>query len=193
MRKNINFLLTCFSLTVAFFASAQTAQACSCAVNDTVDKDFIQVPNIAIFKVQAIEKYAEGEKGYGYGGIKQTKLSVEKVFKGTFKVGQELTFAQGGGADCIWTFDEKSIGQEYLFYLGDKPIDNKSAERMISSTSFGRFSPSQNVWAAFGCSRSGSVPYRIGDVKYLENVSMNDSIGIELKFPFPKCKKAKIE
>jgi len=171
MRKNINFLLAFFSVTVAFLVLAQTAQACSCAMNDTVDKDFIRVPNIAIFKVQAVEKYTEGEKGYGYGGIKQSKLSVEKVFKGNLKVGQELTFAQGGGADCIWTFDEKSIGQEYLFYLGDKPIDNKSAERMISSTSFGRFSPSQNVWAAFTCSRSGSVRYRIGDVKYLENVS----------------------
>ena len=162
-------ILIIFSIFV-FVASAQFAQACSCAINDTVDKTFVQVPNIAVFKVQAVEKYAEGEKGYGYGGIKQSRLTVEKVFKGNLKVGQELIFSQGGGADCIWTFDDESIGEEFLFYLGAKPIDNKSSEKIIAST--GQFPRSvSNVWAAFTCSRSGSVKYRNADLKYLENIS----------------------
>lgn len=169
MRKLTNTII--FAAFIAFFVSVQAARACSCVVNDTVDKDFVKVPNIAVFKVQSVEKYSESEKGYGYEGIKQSKLSVEKVFKGNLKVGQVLTFAQGGGGDCIWTFSEESIGQEYLFYLGSKPLDNKSSGRMISSTIFENSSPPQSVWAAFTCSRSGPVKYRTGDVKYLENVS----------------------
>jgi hypothetical protein len=172
MKKLTNaVLLTIFAAVIAVLLSAQTARACSCVVNETVDKNFAEVPNIAVFKVQSVEKYAEGEKGYGYGGVKQSKLTVEKVFKGNLKIGQVLTFAQGSGGDCIWTFSEESAGQEYLFYLGDKPLDRKSSERMISSTTFGNSSPAQNVWAAFTCSRSGSVRYRAGDMKYLENVS----------------------
>jgi hypothetical protein len=171
MKKGAKLSFLTFTVIFLWFVSVQTAQACSCAVNDTVDKDFVQTPNIAIFKVQSVEKLADGEKGYGYGGIKRSKLTVEKVFKGNLKVGQELIFAQGGGADCIWTFTEKSVGEEYLFYLGDKPIDNKSSEKMMSATTFGTMSSAQNVWVAFTCSRSGSVEYRTGDIKYLENVS----------------------
>ncbi|MDQ3799135.1 MAG: carboxypeptidase-like regulatory domain-containing protein [Acidobacteriota bacterium] len=171
MKKIANFiLLTIFAAVIAFLA-AQTALACSCMVSDTVDKDFVQEPNIAVFKVQSVEKYAEGEKGYGYGAIKQSKLTVEKVYKGNLKVGQVLTFAQGGGGDCIWTFDEESVGQEYLFYLGNKPLDAKSSGRVISSTTFGNLSPAQNVWAASICSRSGPVKYRTGDIKYFENIA----------------------
>lgn len=168
MKKLTNaVLLTIFAVLV----SAQTARACSCMVTDTVDKDFVKEPNIAVFKLQSVEKYAEGEKGYNVGGIKQSKLTVERVFKGNLKAGQVLTFAQGTGGDCIWAFDEESVGQEYLFYLGDKPLDRKSSERMISSTTFGNSSLAANVWAAYTCSRSGPVRYRAGDIKYLENVS----------------------
>lgn len=167
--KNIFFLtlLSVFLLAL----SAQNVSACSCAVSGTVDKVFADVPNIVVLKVQSVKKLAEGEQGYGYGKIKQTVLTVERVFKGNLKVGQEMTFAQGGGADCVWTFDEKSVGDEYLFYLGEKPRDSKVFDGMISSTSSGNLSVSDGVWVASTCSRSGSTKYRAGDVKYLENIS----------------------
>lgn len=171
MRNVQNSFVIAVFFVITLLLSAQTSQACSCAVNDTVDKDFVRVPNIAVFKVQAVEKYAEGEKGYGYDGIKQSRLTVEKVFKGNLKVGQELVFSQGGGADCIWTFDEKSVGEEFLFYLGAKPVDNKSSENIIAATGQFPKTVSKNIWVAFTCSRSGSVKYRSSDLKYLENFS----------------------
>lgn len=171
MRKSFKPLSIIFALLIVLYVSVQTANACSCAVNDTVDKDFIKTPNIAVFKLRSVEKYPEGEKGYAYGGIKQAKLTVERVFKGNFKVGQELTFAQGGGADCVWTFSESAIGQEFLFYLGDKPLTGKSSEKVVSSTSYANQTVSQAVWVAYTCSRSGSVLRRNGDIKYLENVA----------------------
>jgi len=172
MRKIRNSLFALFLAALVLILSAQNSSACSCSVNDTVDKDFVQTPNIVILKAQSVEKLADGELNLGnYGGIKQTVLTVEKVFKGNLKVGQELIFAQGTGADCVWTFTEKSVGENYLFYLGDKPIDDKSSGKMIASTVRGDLSVSKGIWAGSTCSRSGSVDYAAADLKYLENIS----------------------
>jgi hypothetical protein len=163
MKKNAYLISTIFALLL--LAAAQSSQACSCMANDeTVDKAFLQTPNIAVFKLQTVEKNADG-------GITQSKLTVEKVFKGNLKVGQELTFAQGDGANCRWTFDENSIGKEYLFYLGDKPLSRKASDYTILSTSPGEISSSQDVWTADLCSRSGNIRYGAGDIKYLEKIS----------------------
>lgn len=135
-----------------FLAAPDIVRACSCMASGTVDVEFAESPNVVVVKLQSVEKLAEGEKGYGYGGVKQSKLTVEKIFKGNLKVGDELTFAQGGGADCVWTFDADEIGTEYLFYLGAKPIKEK-------------------IWFAGTCSRSGSTKYRAADLLYLENLS----------------------
>jgi len=154
----VNFMKNLFSfkqisivLFIAFAVlfSANIAKACSC-ISSSLDSAIEDSANIVILKLQAVEKYQEGEKGYGYGGIKQSKLTVEKVFKGNLKVGQELIFTQGGG-DCVWTFNEKIIGMDFLFFLGKKPNDN--------------------LWAAFVCSRSNSVKSAADDLMYLEKMS----------------------
>lgn len=151
MRFIKNTLICCAALFVLLIA-AEISQACSCVASPTVDIAFEQTPNVVILKLQSVEKYAEGEDGYGYGRVKQSKLIVKKVFKGNLKVGQKLTFAQGGGGDCIWTFEEDEIGAEILFYLWAKPTKEK-------------------IWAAFTCSRSGSVKYAAQDLLFLEKVS----------------------
>ena len=134
-------------LVIAFFPDV--ANACSCAESGTVDKEFAESPTVVILKLQLVEKVSESENRYAVNGIRQSKLSVEKVFKGELKSGETLTFAQGGGADCIWTFSEDEIGTEFLFYLGKKPLDN-------------------GVWLGITCSRSGKLKYRASDVRYLE-------------------------
>lgn len=137
-------------LLVAVFAVDQ-AFACTCLVNGTVDKEFEESPNVVVMKLRSVERTQEGEKSYSYGGIKQARLTVEKLYKGTLKPGQELVFAQGSGGDCVWTFSEQAVGVEFLFYLGAKP---------------GRGS----VWAASTCSRSNAVSLAAADILYLENI-----------------------
>jgi len=78
-------------------------------------------------------------------------MVVEKVFKGNLKAGDEMIFGQGGGADCIWTFDEESIDKQFLFYL---PIFED-----------------QKMWFASTCGRSRGVDYAIDDLLYLNNLS----------------------
>jgi uncharacterized GH25 family protein len=140
-----------FAAFFVLFFSANIAGACTC-MSPSLDEAIDGAANIVILKLQSVEKYREGETGYGVDGIKQSRLTVEKIFKGNFKVGQELIFAQGGGADCVWTFHEERIGTEYLFFLDSKP-DKK------------------NIWEGFICSRSSSVKGAAGDLMYLETMS----------------------
>ena len=133
------------------FVLADAARACSCVQSLTIDIVVERTQNIALFKLQAVEKYAEGERGYG--SIKQARLVVEKVYKGNLKVGEEYIFGQGSGTTCTWAFSGEGIGtHSFLFYLGEKP------------------KPGRNWWASY-CSRSGASDLLAADFLYLEKLA----------------------
>lgn len=151
MKKKRSFFTPVFVIICVLFFK-HYASACSCA---TLPINYqIESPNIVILKLQSVEKYKNGEANYAVGNIKQSKLIVEKVFKGNFKTGQELDFEQGGGADCIWAFDEKSIGTEYLFFLDKNNF-------------------SEGLWRGAVCSRSGQVKESGADLLYVKNGKRN--------------------
>jgi len=97
--------------------------------------------------VESVEKSGKS----GYGGVSSTRMIAEKVFKGSLRIGDEMIFAQGNGEDCIWTFDERLIGEQFLFYLN---------LRLKNS----------NTWIAFTCGRSGGLRYVTDDLLYLNNL-----------------------
>ncbi|MGH9820376.1 MAG: MSCRAMM family protein, partial [Pyrinomonadaceae bacterium] len=140
------------AIAFSFFVFFSQAYACSCGFGDeTVADVFDSTPNVVVLRLASVEKADDGEKTYGVDGIKQSTLTVERVFKGNLKPGQALPFMQGGGADCIWTFSDKDIGSEYLLYLGSKP--GKGV-----------------LWAGGVCTRSGSTKYRAADLRYLGKI-----------------------
>lgn len=139
MRNLFQKLLIFGSILLSISLAIQTANACSCANNRTVDQEFAKTPNVAVFKLQAI-KQIEGEAANYF-------FSVEKVFKGELKVGETITFEPGMA--CSWYFSEENVGTEDLFYLDKRP-------------SGGEF------WTVGFCTRSGSVKNRIADLLYLE-------------------------
>lgn len=141
-----------FIFSLIFIFSVKSADACSCGPTPTVLESFDGSDQVVILKAVSVEKTKEGEDNYAVDGVKATKMVVEKVYKGTLKVGDQINFVQGGGADCIWTFNEKSIGEKYLFYL-DSP-KRKS-----------------DLWSGFGCGRSGNVEGAANDLLYLDNLS----------------------
>jgi uncharacterized GH25 family protein len=153
MKNPLHFrpFLAALPVMFALFFLTGSVIACSCS-SPTLETAVENASYIVILKIQTVEKYPKGEKGYGAGGIKQSRLTVEKVFKGNLKIGQELLFAQGGGADCLWTFDEDDIDREYLFFLSKNPVKN-------------------NFWLGFTCSRSGSLKGAAEDLMYLEKMS----------------------
>ncbi len=146
-------ILPILALVVVSFALVGKAEACSCGGPGPVDGAYAESPNVVVLKLRSIEKYPDDtdEGQYSVGNVKRSVLTVEKVFKGKLKVGQELPFRQGGGADCVWTFSEESVGNEYLLYLDAKPDKN-------------------GLWTGHVCSRSGSTKYRASDLLYLEKL-----------------------
>jgi hypothetical protein len=139
------------------FFAARGAHACSCIASPTVLDAYERANFVVIVRVVSVEKsekaapegqIADGERYVA--GVKSTRVLVERAFKGRLKAGDEMTFAQGGGADCIWTFNEQSVGQKFLFYLN--PLKNSA------------------VWMAGTCGRSTSVESAGDDLLYLNNL-----------------------
>lgn len=153
---------SCFSFLLLVFAvlcfGAREAHACSCISPPPVadayeDADFVIFTKIV--SVEKTEKAApEGEMSDGENyvdGVKSTRMLVERVYKGSLKVGDEITFGQGGGGDCVWTFSEKQIGQHFLFYLNSR-----------------KKNPA--IWYAITCGRSGGLKYVADDLLYLDKL-----------------------
>lgn len=158
-QKIIVFVL--FFVTL-FFLSQQTIFACSCAARPTVLDSFKSSELVVAAKLVSVEKVREKEGKYDIGYIKSATMVVEKVYKGKVKAGDELIFAQGGGSDCIWTFDEDWIGEKFLFYV-DKPSkghpifdeEDKDAKPM---------------YYAVTCGRSNALEAANDDLLYLDNL-----------------------
>ena len=144
---------------VIFLLSLRTAEACSCGAAPTVLTAFDNSDVVVIVSAVSVEK-APPEKTAPPGrvaeedkyvdGVISTSMRVEQVFKGTLKVGDEMIFLQGGGANCIWTFHENDIGKKFLFYLR-------------------RFEKSPR-WIAMTCGRNKPVEYAADDLLYLNNL-----------------------
>jgi hypothetical protein len=118
---------------------------------------------IVIVRVLSVEKVEETEERY-VDGVRSATVVVDKVFKGKLKVRDEIVFGQGGGADCIWTFNQESVGDQYLFYLTRPETFAKSEVRYLPSKDPG-------LWFAFGCGRSTSLEGATEDLLYLENMN----------------------
>jgi hypothetical protein len=138
--------------SIMFLLEMQSASACSCGATPNVLEAFEASDQVVILKALSVEKAdSNSDEQYFVDEVKSTKMVVEKVYKGTLKVGDEINFAQGGGADCIWTFNEKSINESYLFYLAT-PQNNK------------------DLWYGFGCGRSKDVRGADADLAFLDNL-----------------------
>jgi hypothetical protein len=155
------------SLRVFLFAACalllvawQIANACECAARRTVLDEFDQADEVVILRAVSVEKVASTNERRYVDNVRSTTLVVEKVFKGNLKAGDQIVFGQGGGADCLWTFDEKAVGGQFLFYL-------KRPENIRL-----RYPPSRiaGLWFAFACGRSGGVDDVTDDLLYLSNM-----------------------
>lgn len=156
---------TCFpvlllsALAFLLLASAE-ARACSCGGRQTVLDAYERADIVVIVSAVSVEK-APPDKTAPKGrmsdgrdyvdGVMSTAMRVERVFKGGLKVGDEMRFGQGGGADCIWTFDENDIGKKFLFYLN-------------------RYDDGVPLWYAVTCGRSRRVEFAGDDLLYLDKL-----------------------
>jgi hypothetical protein len=182
-RSSQLFLFVAMLLSALFFSVTQTAKACSCGPRPTVLDAFERAEEVVIVRVLSVEKAEDREKRSYAEGVKSATLIVDKVFKGKLQTRDEIVFGQGGGADCIWTFDEQSVGHQYLFYLARPETFTKSERRYLPSREPG-------LWFAFGCGRSTGLANATEDLLYLENMRkrrgqtrISGSIGGGFEYP----------
>jgi len=124
---------------------------CTCAPKRPVLDEFEWAGVVVIARVASVEKAEKKDRErYDYG-VRSARLVIEKVYKGEAKVGQEIVFAQGDGANCLMRFSEEYIGRRALYYLGDVPPND---EPMVVSF----------------CGRSGSVDTATEDLLYLDKL-----------------------
>ena len=170
-----------FVIISAFLLNVASASACSCGARPTVLEAFDGSDVVIIARVVSVEKVrlspkvepaasdreedsedVQAPEQHYVDGVRSATMVVEKVFKGNLKVNEEIVFGQGGGADCIWTFNEESVGTQLLLYLA---TPDKLSEFPY------RPSKEAGLWFAFGCGRSAGVAGATDDLLYLENMS----------------------
>jgi Carboxypeptidase regulatory-like domain len=181
--KQFTFLSLC---SLILLSGNQIARACSCMPRPPVLDSYDESDVVVILRALSVEKVKDTDERHYVEGIRSTTMLVEKVFKGNLKVGSEIVFGQGGGADCIWTFDEKSIGEQFLFYVN-------------TPRKYYREGMDPNLWYAGTCGRSNGLRHATEDLLYLENIDkvrgktrISGSIGGGWKHPELKVDDKKI-
>lgn len=148
-RKNRFSLLLSACAFLLFGASA--AQACECMlVSRTVLEEYDTSKLVLIARVASVEK-AGKDAAYKQFGVNSTMAVVEKVFKGSIKVGDGVRLDQGGPGECIWAFNEEMVGRRYLLYLGSRE------ER-------------PEIWRVSVCGRSTDLSQATDDLSYLNKL-----------------------
>ena len=135
---------------VAVLLHASISFACSCLPALSVLEDYEQSQVVMIVRVVSVQRVGEKPRRSSDDGVQSSKLVVEKVYKGNVRVGEELTFAQGNGADCVWIFDEGFIGKRSLLYTNVPAAGS--------------------LWRAFVCGRSTSLESASEDLLYFDKL-----------------------
>lgn len=126
----------------------RVANACGCHNTSSVLDDYEQADLVIIARMTAVTK---GKSRFN-SDISHATMTVEKVFKGDVKIGQELLFENGDPVlGCSWQFYEDYVGSAFLLYLY-RP--EKPSEPFVIST----------------CNRSTGVSSAHEDLLYLENI-----------------------
>ncbi len=143
-------LLVCALLIL----QAENVLACSCGPRPPVLDAYELSEVVMIAKVVSLEKVDKEKEPHDthVDGVRSATLLVEKVYKGNVRVHDELVFAQGGGGDCIWTFDDEIVGRQLLLYVHTPKQRNEP-------------------WIAFGCGRSRPLDSATEDLLYLDHMN----------------------
>ncbi len=134
---------------VALCLCVMQASACSCLAQPSVLDEYDRSQDVFIAEIIAVDIAKDEYESLGKReGVAGARVRVEKSFKGTLKKGSEVFFEQGGGANCIWTYNQEQIGQRILVY--NSPHKDR---RYISE-----------------CGRSNGLRFVADDLRYLENM-----------------------
>jgi len=149
VKHNLYRILILIVLISSFLSlKSETAVACVALPLPTVLDAYEEADVVIIARMISIEKTKEPDPVHF--DVRSATMVIQKIFKGNVKVQDRISFAQGNGIDCLWMFDEKMIGQEYLLYLN---IPEQGSD----------------LWY-LGQGRSGELGATANDLRYLNNI-----------------------
>lgn len=163
--------LSIWLLVVGFvvFFDASEAFGCSCGPKPTVAEEMNYAKGVVVTgRIESIQKVREKEREYDYRAYRSLTLLVEKVYMGNVKPGDKLLLAQGNGSDCGFTWDEKSVGNRWLFYLGE-PSTGRFGFPVEDADELGE-SEKVPMYSTGFCGRSTTVENAAVDLAYLNNL-----------------------
>jgi hypothetical protein len=128
-----------------------------CGQRPPVLDAFEQSDEVVILRSVSVEKAEDTQAQDFANGIKSITMVVEKVFKGKLNVRDEIVFAQSRGSDCLWTFDDESMDQQFLFYL--------TRPEKLS------YRPRSGLWLVSACGRSTHLDWAGEDLLYLQKMA----------------------
>ena len=137
-----------FLVTLFLSLTPVAVYACSCGPIPLVLDEFSRSDEILVGKVVSINKIEPDYQNYP-SGIKSADFLITRTYKGNVKPGTTIEIENGNGVFCVWTFNEKSVGDEMLLY------SPKGNDRRYLST----------------CSRSAHIEYAGIDLLYLDRLS----------------------
>lgn len=118
MKKRILFA---GSAIVMLLGTIQAAYACDCIGPPNASLQLERSTIAGIFKLRSIEKTPIGPDNPRIGY--RPKFTIEKVYKGSLKVGEELILSPPR-SNCDWYFTEKDKGVRFLLYIRENPADS---------------------------------------------------------------------
>lgn len=140
-------LFACILILIPLMAN-HIAYACDCMGPRTAALQLEKSAVAGIFKLQSID--TEQGPGSPYP-VYRPKFTVEKVFKGPIKAGDEIILSPPRN-NCDRLFTEKDVGVRFLFYIRENPADN------------------MGLWVHL-CSRSGPASRLKKELKELEKIT----------------------
>ena len=152
MKKSL--LLLCVSIFTMTLVSPRYTHACSCSSGYTPSAldMFESADHVVIAKVIFVKTAEEDTEKQYDSGDGSAVMTVEKIYKGGLKSGEEIEFPQRF-TSCDMEFKKEHIGQKYLFYLA-KPLGN----------------PPRYRYGGCGMRPAGIMEYAIEDILYLDNL-----------------------
>lgn len=118
--RQLGFAVLALLFLLAFFG-APTARACSCGPRPTVLEAYERADHVIIVQVVEFQKSQETPNR-----ILSTRTRVERIFKGSLAIGEEVNISQGSSEICIFGFHEADLGKRFLFYFREPQRGNNN-------------------------------------------------------------------
>lgn len=132
--------------TATLLAAADKASARSCGEREALLDAVKSSHNIVVVKIRSVGDV--GRETSGVSAELYANASVEAVYKGGMKPGQDIWLLANGMISVDWRFSDQSVGESFLLYLPARP-------------NYGE------AWRLNICSRSASISEGAADLLFL--------------------------